>query len=163
MSKKLYTFNAATNTLTLSAEFAKKASVINSKEYRWLLQFRLDNPGLIVKKRTRKPSQTLTYKDMRTRLQRLENSAKYLEAFEQVQIIAKGEKNPYAYVLNWFKSVMDSVKAEKENEKKASVASSREEAMKKLAELNLELNISAAPAEEEVDSEEEDLEEEYAE
>ena len=157
MSKKMYTFNAATNTLTLSAEFAKKASVVNSKEYRWLLQFRLDNPGLIVEKRTRKPSQALTYKDMKTRLQRLENSAKYLEAFELVKTIAKGEKNPYNYVYKWFKSVIETAKTEKENEKKASVASDREEALKKLAELNSELNITV---EDDADYEEEAPEEE---
>ena len=167
MSKKLYTYDAATNTLTMSAEFAKKVSVINSKEYRELLQFRRENPGLTVKKNTRKSSQTLTYKDMKTRLQRLENSANYVEAFELVKKIAKGEKNPYAYVYNWFKSVMEAVKTEKQNEKKAAAASTREEDMKRLSELNIALKINPAanpaPVEDEVDSEEEDLEEEYAE
>ena len=47
-----YSYDAITNTLTLAADFAKKASQLNSPEYRIVKQFRAENPGLTITKRT---------------------------------------------------------------------------------------------------------------
>ena len=43
-----YNYDAITNTLTMTASFAKKASQLNTPEYRTLLQLRNDNPGMKV-------------------------------------------------------------------------------------------------------------------
>lgn len=53
-------FDATTNTLFISADFAKKASNVNSREYRYLCEKRRENPTMIVKQRTRIASNRLS-------------------------------------------------------------------------------------------------------
>ena len=131
MTKFDFTYNAVENTLTVSADFAKKASNINSREYRKLRELRMENPGMIVKQRTREATTRLTYKDMEARLHRIDKNGKLVEAFKLVMEIAKTESSPYNYVYKWYKSQMEAVKAEKQNEKKTS-APNKEDLLKKL-------------------------------
>ena len=147
-------FEASKNTLFISADFAKKASNTNSAEYRHLCELLRNNPGMKIEKRTRLAGNRLTYKDMEARLRRIDKNGNLVAAFKLVIEIAKTEDAPYAYVYNWYKSQMNAIKADKENEKKAS-ASSKEDMMKKLAELTAGISCYA--------EEEMELEEEYEE
>ena len=149
-------FEATSNTLFISADFAKKASNTSSAEYRHLRELLSKNPTMKVEKRTRVTSNRLTYKDMETRLRRIDKNGKLVEAFELVKEIAKTEKSPYTFVYNWYKAQMETAKAEKENEKKASTPS-KEDMLKKLAELTSAISYDA---EEDVEMEEEFEEEE---
>ena len=147
-------FEATSNTLFISADFAKKASDTNSAEYRHLCDLLRNNPGMKIEKRTRLAGNRLTYKDMETRLRRIDKNGNLVAAFKLVIEIAKTEDAPYAYVYNWYKSQMNAIKAEKENEKKAS-APSKEDMLKQLAELTAGIVCDAAAAEEEMELEEE--------
>ena len=151
-------FEASQNTLFISADFAKKASNTRSAEYRHLCELLRNNPGMKIEKRTRIASNRLTYKDMETRLRRVDKNGKLVEAFKLVVEIAKTEKSPYAFVANWYKKQMDAIKAEKENEKKASTPS-KEDMMKKLAELTAGISVDTSV---EVEEMEEEYEEEEA-
>ena len=46
MKNNSYSFDAITNTVTISKDFARKASQLNSPEYKALLQLRNDNPNI---------------------------------------------------------------------------------------------------------------------
>ena len=150
-------YDASLNTLFISADFAKKASNVNSREYRYLCEKRRENPTLIVKQRTRTASKHLKFKEMEAKLRQIDENGKLVEAFKLVMEIAKTESSPYAYVYNWFKKQMEAIKAEKENEKKAS-APSKEDMMKKLAELTAGISVDTS-----VEVEELEMEEEYEE
>ena len=154
-------FDATTNTLFISADFAKKASDTNSAEYRHLRDLLAKNPTMKVVKRTRVTSNRLTYKDMETRLRRIDKNGNLVAAFKLVVEIAKTEKSPYNYVYNWYKNQMEIVKAERENEKKAS-APNKEDMLKQLESLTAGIAYDASSdAEEELEMEaEEDHEEE---
>ena len=152
-------FEASQNTLFISADFAKKASNTRSAEYRHLCELLRNNPGMKIEKRTRIASNRLTYKDMETRLRRVDKNGNLVKAFALVVEIAKTEKSPYAFVYNWYKKQMDAIKAEKENEKKAS-APSKEDMMKKLAELTAGISLDTSVDVEEMEAEEEYEEEE---
>jgi len=147
-------FEASLNTLYISADFAKKASNTNSAEYRHLCELLRNNSGMKIEKRTRLASNRLTYKEMEARLRRIDKNGKLIEAFKLVIEIAKTEDATYAYVYNWYKSQMNAIKAEKENEKKAS-ASSKEDMLKQLAELTAGISCDASAAEGEMELEEE--------
>ena len=47
-----YNYDAINNTLTISADFAKKCNDLNSAEYRLVRQLRAENPGLTVQRKT---------------------------------------------------------------------------------------------------------------
>ena len=150
-------FEASLNTLYISADFAKKASNTNSAEYRHLCELLRNNPGMKIEKRTRLASNRLTYKDMETRLRRIDKNGNLVEAFKLVIEIAKTEDATYAYVYNWYKSQMNAIKAEKENEKKAS-APNKEDMMKKLAELTAGISVDTSVEVEEMEDEYEEEE-----
>lgn len=156
MKKSDFVFNAALNTATISADFAKKASNIRSAEYRFLCNERQKNPTMKIIVRTHTSGNRLTYKDMETRLRRIDKNGNLVKAFELVKEIAKTEKSPYNFVYSWYKTQMETAKAEKENEKKASTPN-KEDMLKKLAELTAGISYDA---EEDVEMEEEFEEEE---
>lgn len=162
MKKNDFVFNAALNTLTISAAFAKKASNVNSMEYRKLVELRRNNPSLIVKQRTHESGNRLTYKDMEVRLHRIDKNGKLVEAFKIVKEIAKTEAAPYTYVYNWFKAQMEAAKEEKQAEKKASEVS-KEDLKKKLVELTSGISYNATADVEDDMEMEEDFEEEFEE
>lgn len=65
----------------------------------------------------------------------------------------------YAFVYNWYKKQMDAIKAEKENEKKAS-APNKEELMKQLEMLTAGISVDTSVDVEEMEAEKEYEEEE---
>lgn len=161
MKKNDFVFNAALNTLTISAAFAKKASNVNSMEYRKLCELRRNNPGLNVQQRTHTSGTRYTYKDMENNLRRIDKNGKLVEAFKLVKELSKEESAPYAFVYNWYKQQMEAAKAEKLAEKKSAAEMSKEEMMKKLAELTAGISYNDSDdAEDDMEMEEEFEEEE---
>jgi len=147
-------YEAASNTLFITSDFAKKVSNPQSREYRWLNNMRHENLGMKVEVNSRKSSNRLTYKEMETRLHRVDKNGNLVKAFALVVEIAKTEKSPYAYAYNWYKKQMEAIKEEKENEKKAS-ASSMEDMKKQLAELTSGIAYDTSADVEEAELEEE--------
>ena len=101
-----YNYDAITNTLTLTASFAKKASQLNTPEYKILLQLRLDNPGMKIEKASPKtPSNrpvSITFAKMEGFIAQCRDSKERLTAFNKVKALSKIQASPYAYVRTWF-------------------------------------------------------------
>lgn len=156
MTKFDVRFDATTNTLFISTDFAKKASNVNSREYRYLCEKRRENPTLNVKQRTRTASKHLKYKEMEAKLRQIDANGKLVEAFNLVKKIAKTEDAPYAYVYNWYKKQMETAQAEKKDEKKASTATSKDDMKKQLEELTSDIAYNTSVDVEEAGIEEKD-------
>lgn len=101
-----YNYDAITNTLTMTASFAKKASQLNTPEYNTVRQLRLDNPGMKIEKAIRKtPSNqpmNATFAQMEGFIARCANSEERLDVFEKIKALSKIQASPYAYVRKWF-------------------------------------------------------------
>ena len=163
-----YNYDAITNTLTMTASFAKKASQLNTPEYHTVRQLRLDNPGMKIEKAIRKtPSNqpmNATFAQMEGFIAKCANSEERLDVFEKIKALSKIQASPYAYVRKWFLEnyanyaedpefdangfVIVKTKSQMEAEKKAKA---QEEA--KRAE-----EIAAAEAQEETDVQEQEIE-----
>ena len=101
-----YNYDAITNTLTMTASFAKKASQLNTPEYNTVRQLRLDNPGMKIEKAIRKtPSNqpmNATFAQMEGFIAKCANSEERLDFFEMITALSKIQASPYAYVRKWF-------------------------------------------------------------
>ena len=101
-----YNYDAITNTLTMTASFAKKASQLNTPEYNTVRQLRLDNPGMKIEKAIRKtPSNqpmNATFAQMEGFIAKCANSEERLDVFEKIKALSKIQASPYAYVRKWF-------------------------------------------------------------
>lgn len=101
-----YNYDAITNTLTMTASFAKKASQLNTPEYSTVRQLRLDNPGMKIEKAIRKtPSNhpmNATFAQMEGFIAKCANSEERLDVFEKIKALSKIQASPYAYVRKWF-------------------------------------------------------------
>ena len=101
-----YNYDAITNTLTMIASFAKKASQLNTPEYNTVRQLRLDNPGMKIEKAIRKtPSNqpmNATFAQMEGFITKCANSEERLDVFEKIKALSKIQASPYAYVRKWF-------------------------------------------------------------
>lgn len=164
-----YNYDAITNTLTMTASFAKKASQLNTPEYNTVRQLRLDNPGMKIEKAIRKiPSNqpmNATFAQMEGFIAKCANSEERLDVFEKIKALSKIQASPYAYVRKWFLEnyanyseqpefdakgfVIAKTKSQMEAEKKAKA---QEEA--KRAE-----EVAAAEAQEVTDVQEQEIEE----
>ena len=101
-----YNYDAITNTLTMTASFAKKASQLNTPEYNTVRQLRLDNPGMKIEKASPKASSnrpvSIPFAKMEEYIAQCRNSKERLEAFNKVKALSKIQTSPYAYVRTWF-------------------------------------------------------------
>lgn len=101
-----YSYDALTNTLSLTTSFAKKASQLNTPEYKILLQLRLDNPGMKIEKATPKASSnrpvSIPFAKMEGFIAQCRDGQKRLDAFNKVKALSKIQTSPYAYVRTWF-------------------------------------------------------------
>ena len=98
-----YNFNALTNTLTISESFAKKASKIDSAEYRLVLKLRKDHPDLkILNAEKKEGKKGLTFKQMEKFIGMHRNADELMTAFERTKKLAGFKPMPYKYVKNWF-------------------------------------------------------------
>ena len=101
-----YSYDAITNTLTMTATFAKKASQLNTAEYHIVRQLRNDNPGMKIEKSAAKAPANrplnITFAKMEGFIAQCRDSKDRLEAFKKVKALSKIQASPYAYVKTWF-------------------------------------------------------------
>ena len=97
-----YTFDNMTNTVTISASFAKKASQVGSAEYDIMLKLRKDYPSLKVVKEEKNGKAQLTYKTMKDFINLHRNKDELLKAFEGARTLSKFHSMPYTFVKDWF-------------------------------------------------------------
>jgi len=101
-----YSYDVITNTLTMTASFAKKASLFNTPEYNTVRQLRNDKPGMKIEEAAAQPSshrsQNITFAKMGEFIKQCRDSKDRLEAFQKVKTLSKIQASPYAYVRKWF-------------------------------------------------------------
>ena len=102
-----YSVNHMTRSIILTRDFAKKASIPGTDEYRTFLTLRRDNPEYEVIQRTiakkegkRKPP---SYKQMKKYISCVENSDYYMARFEAMCNEAASKNGSYTRVLKWFR------------------------------------------------------------
>lgn len=101
-----YSYDAISNTLTMTAAFAKKASQLNTPEYHIVRQLRNDNPGMKIEKSAAKTPANrplnITFAKMEEFIKQCRDSKDRLEAFKKVKTLSKIQASPYKYVKTWF-------------------------------------------------------------
>ena len=101
-----YSYDAISNTLTMTAAFAKKASQLNTAEYNIVRQLRNDNPGMKIEKSAAKAPANrplnITFAKMEEYIKQCRDSKDRLEAFKKVKSLSKIQASPYKYVKTWF-------------------------------------------------------------
>ncbi len=101
-----YSYDAISNTLTMTAAFAKKASQLNTPEYHIVRQLRNDNPGMKIEKSAAKAPANrplnITFAKMEEFIKQCRDSKDRLEAFKKVKSLSKIQASPYKYVKTWF-------------------------------------------------------------
>lgn len=101
-----YSYDAISNTLTMTATFAKQASQLNTAEYNIVRQLRNDNPGMKIEKSAAKaPSNrplNITFAKMEEYIKNCRDGEIRLEAFKKVKSLSMIQSSPYQYVRTWF-------------------------------------------------------------
>lgn len=113
-------FNPVENTATLIASFAKRAGIVGTAEYNYLVALRNANPGLVVLKATHKPGtpkvdengkikerdpfDKVSYKAMTDYISKCRTKDAYMKEFNNIRLLSKGQPAPYKYVRMWFKA-----------------------------------------------------------
>ena len=107
-----YSIDFFTSTIIITKKFYKAASVLNSPEYKEMMQLRRDNPDFTIvlreikKKEGKKSYRNLNYANMRTFIENYETDdgvrADRIKEFEKVMELSKVQSGPYVYVKTWF-------------------------------------------------------------
>lgn len=99
-----YFYDIFTNTLIITKEFERKASHINSTEYRTLLTYRQEHSNLTVsywkESHTRKSG--ISYRDMEKYIELYPDKAERLNQFEAMKKYAKATGKAYPFMKEWF-------------------------------------------------------------
>ncbi len=110
MTKTNITFNADYTVATVSKSFMKKAHIYGTKEFEELRKVLADFPEISIKEREIKKNpdkesyKNLTYDNMIAYMKELDNADLLINEFNRQKRMAVIAKNPYRFVLNWFKS-----------------------------------------------------------
>lgn len=159
-----YSYDAISNTLTMTAAFAKKASQLNTTEYHIVRQLRNDNPGMKIEKSAAKaPSNrplNITFAKMEEYIKQCRDSKDRLEAFKKVKTLSKIQASPYKYVKTWFLNnyanyseqpefdadgfVVVKTKSQMEAEKKAATEAQEQSLEEAMAEAKAQFEETAA-------------------
>ena len=100
-----YNFDTLTNTLTISASFAKKASKVGSLEYNVILKLRRNFPNLIIVQEEKKEGKkSITYAQMEAFIGLTRNAKELTALFERVKKLFRVQPMPYKYVKTWFEN-----------------------------------------------------------
>ena len=98
-----YNYDALNNILTISASFAKKASKVNTEEYRIILKLRRDFPNLVIKQEEKKEGKKrMNYGQMESFISMHRNAEELKSQFERVKKLSQFQSMPYQYVKSWF-------------------------------------------------------------
>ena len=102
--KTNYSYNAITNTLTVSAAFLKNAANLHSKEYEIIRTLRADRGEItiVTEERRKSASRAMTFKQMEMHIKQCRDYEKRLAAFARVKALSKIQRSPYNYVKTWF-------------------------------------------------------------
>lgn len=102
--RKGYSMNYATNTLTITRGFNRRACDENTEEYRKINQLRGNCPNLRIVFYTpkRKRTSRLTYDKMVCYIGCFDDAAKRLQEFNAVREFSQAQPSPYTYVKSWF-------------------------------------------------------------
>lgn len=105
-----YIINHEEQSITITKDFAKRSGIINSEEYRILVQFRKDFPEYTIQHRTASSNKNknthngLTVDFMKKYIGVQEHADTALKEFESVEMLYKGHPAYYAKVKAWFLS-----------------------------------------------------------
>ena len=113
-------YNPIENSATLTSAFAKRAGIVGSAEYNYLVALRNDHPGLVVLKAThasptpktdeegnvkpRDPFDKVSYKAMEAYISLCRTKDAYQQEFNNIRLLSLGQPAPYQYVRQWFKA-----------------------------------------------------------
>ena len=136
--KKNYNVNYESNTVTLTADFLRKASTLGTKEYNEMMQLRRDLTGFTFVKATasttnRKANaaKNMNYKNMQAYIEasaaNAEEAAAKIATFEKVQRLSKIQSNPFKYVLDWFNKEYPDCKPACEKKNSAATSNNSED------------------------------------
>jgi len=99
-------FDFVRNVLICTPAYLKKASQLGTEEYREVIQYRSDNPGMKIEVIEKKPAAnrpvSISFAKMENDIGLCDNSKERLEAFRKVRSLSKIQSSPYAYVKTWF-------------------------------------------------------------
>lgn len=106
---KNYRIDYVNKTVELTKKFAKSAGVLNTPEYKELVNIRRDNPDFdVVIREIKRKAGKQTYKHLTIDAMRgyiadwMGEESEELTAFEKVVALSKVQRDPYAYVKRWF-------------------------------------------------------------
>jgi hypothetical protein len=108
-----YKINYAANTITVTKTFSKKASVLDTNEYKIMKRLRKLNMEILIKEPVKRKNKKKnpdepktaprpTYDKMVKYINCVDGSEKYLEDFKHIRKVSKSQENPYQYVRAWF-------------------------------------------------------------
>ena len=98
-------YNPMTNTLALTANFVKKASRLGTTEYKMVLQYQKDHPGLEIvelKKDNEHKRDTVTYTRMEQTIKLCRDSEARMKQYRQMRIWAEIQDAPFLKLKAWF-------------------------------------------------------------
>lgn len=112
MNRMPYEVDFINNKIILTKKFYKAASILNSPEYKTMIQLRIENPGFeivlkeIKKKEGKKSYRNLTYDNMcEYIITREGEKSDRVAEFNRVLALSKAQAGPYAYVKTWFLNI----------------------------------------------------------
>lgn len=99
-------YNPMTNTLSLTANFVKKASRLGTAEYKMVLQYQKDHPDLkmveMEKKNPEHKRDTVTYTRMEQTIKRCRDSEARMKQYERMRTWAEIQDAPFLKLKAWF-------------------------------------------------------------
>ena len=99
-------YNPMTNTLSLSESFVKKASRLGTAEYKMVLQYQKDHPGLTMVEMEKKPSEhkrdAVTYTRMEQTIKLCRDSEARMKQYERMRTWAEIQDAPFLKLKAWF-------------------------------------------------------------
>ena len=98
-------YNPMTNTLSLTTNFVKKVSRLGTPEYKMVLQYQKDHPGLEIvelKKDNEHKRDTVTYTRMEQTIKRCRDSEARMKQYERMRTWAEIQDAPFLKLKAWF-------------------------------------------------------------
>ena len=98
-------YNPMTNTLSLTTNFVKKASRLGTPEYKMVLQYQKDHPGLEIielKKDNEHKRDTVTYTRMEQTIKLCRDSEARMKQYERMRTWAEIQDAPFLKLKTWF-------------------------------------------------------------
>ena len=98
-------YNPITNTLSLSEAFIKKASRMGTAEYKMVVQYQKDHPGLEIvelKKDNEYKRDAVTYTRMEQTIMRCRDSEARMKQYERMRTWAEIQDAPFLKLKAWF-------------------------------------------------------------